>query len=56
MVNFANFSCSLVNFENPFHKDKSVGLQEIPDTTKVVKFALIVQLEKLEFTYITVVK
>ena len=43
-------------FENPFNKDKSVGLKEIPDTKKVVKFALIVELAKEKFTYITVLK
>ena len=43
-------------FENSFNKDKSVGLQEIPCTKKFLKFALVVELAKPKFTYITVLK
>ena len=42
--------------ENSFNKDKSVGLQEIPSTKKILKFALVEELAKPKFTYITVLK
>ena len=50
------------NLQNWFFENllriKSVGVQEIPCTKKEVKFALdmVVDLEQLKFTYITVVK
>ena len=59
------FFCSLGNyfilsgnyFQNPFDKDKTVGLC-IWNTLhkKGLKFALVVELAKLNFTYITVLK
>ena len=49
-------SSKLKLFENPFNKDKSVGVKEIPCTKKDLKFALIMELAQLKFTYITVVK
>ena len=48
-------SClKLRNFQNPFNKDKSVGLKDIPCTKKGLKFAPVLELAKLNFTYITV--
>jgi hypothetical protein len=43
-------------FQNPFNKDKSVGLWDIPCTKKGLKFELVVELAKLNLTYITVIK
>ena len=43
-------------FENPFNKHKSVGVYEISWTKKDLKFALVVELAQLKFTYITVLK
>ena len=49
-------SClKLRNFQNPFDKVKTVGPLEIPCTKKDLKFAPIVELANLKFTYITVV-
>ena len=44
----------LIFFENSFKKDKSVGLrdiQSIQSTKKGLKFAIVVELGKLNFTY-----
>ena len=48
---------SQFNYQKPFNKDKSVGLC-IRHTMhkKGPKFALVVELTKLNFTYITVLK
>ena len=49
-------SClALRNFQTPFNKDKSEGLKEIP-CKKGLKLAPVVELAKLYFTYITVLK
>ena len=44
----------LRNFRNPFNKDKSVVRHTMHK--KGVKFALVVELTKLNFTYITLLK
>ena len=52
-------SClKLRNFQNPFYKDKSVGLYSVRHTVhkKSLKFSLVVELAKLNFTYSTVLK
>ena len=43
-------------FENSFNKDKSVGLLEILDPKRVMKYALFVKLWMQDFTIARVVK
>ena len=68
MQQLTALSClKLRSFQNPFNKDKSVGLyMEVSIETSMVyktyhaqkclKFALVVEFAKLDFTYITVLK